>query len=208
MSETMLAGGRSEGALLHGDGEGGVKLAEGLGFFPFGVVDQHFLARGRLGRLLVALELTGERYGFGIEENSSLAVYLGESAYASAVGMRGVCIIDRGSSAEREFELTLLGTDDRWDFVAGTATPRVGRLSVPEASRSAMPSTSNGLWDSGAIERALMRLSRKPGQSQVLLSEHFQVELSSGPETVFKVAPGNASDLFATRVECRLEPRR
>lgn len=208
MSETMLAGGRSEGALLHGDGEGGVKLAEGLGFFPFGIVDQHFLARGRLGRLLVALEVMGERYGFGIEENSALVVYLGESAQAVTVGMRGVCIIDRGSSAERVFELTLLGTDDCWDFENGTASPRDGRVQVLVDSSRTVLSNPNALWDSGAIEHALMRLARNPEQAQVLHSEHFRLELACGPETVFRVAPGNASDLFATRVECRITPRR
>lgn len=208
MSETMIAGGRSEDALLHGDGEGGVKIDEGLGFFRFGIVDQHFLARGRLGRLLVALEAVGDRYGFGIEENSSLVVYLGESAYALAVGMRGVCIIDRGTLADREFELTLLGTDDRWDFEEGTASPRAGRISMPEGLLLEAPSSLDALWASGAIEQALMRLARNPEQAQQLLSEHFQLELRSGPKTVFRVAPGNASDLFATRVECRLAARR
>ena len=216
MSETMLAGGTSEGALLHGEGEGGLKLASGLGFFPHGIVDQHFLARGRLGRLLVALELTGERYGFGIEENSALVVYLGD--HAVGLGSRGVCILDRGRFSEnadsgtRNFELTLLGTGDRWDFETGKASPRAGRIDSVVNKPSSVVSTSDPssteLWESGAIDEALLLLSRDPSRPQVLLSEGFRRELDCGRNTMLRVAPDNARDLFAAQVVCRLTERR
>jgi cyanophycinase len=65
MSEAMIGGGNSLGALTHGvvnDYKGddfpesdGVLMTKGLGFFPLGIVDQHFNKRARIGRLIVAL---------------------------------------------------------------------------------------------------------------------------------------------------------
>ena len=57
MSRVMIAGGSSADAVTHGvrlpDGDG-VHIREGMGFFELGMLDQHFLARGRIGRLLVS----------------------------------------------------------------------------------------------------------------------------------------------------------
>jgi len=74
MSRVMIAGGDSAGALIHGAGEGGVRIAPGMGLMPFGITDQHFFERDRLARLVVALMATGERYGIGIGENQAVLV--------------------------------------------------------------------------------------------------------------------------------------
>src|SRR4051812_32089450 len=67
MSDPMIAGGTSAGAITRGlrrttvaasdsnEATSGVTITTGLGFFPAALADQHFLARGRFGRLLVAL---------------------------------------------------------------------------------------------------------------------------------------------------------
>ena len=55
-------------------------MGTGLGFFPFGMVDQHFIKRGRLGRLVVAMAEAGVRRGFGIDENTALLVEGGAGA--------------------------------------------------------------------------------------------------------------------------------
>ncbi len=80
----MIGGGNSLGALTHGvieDYQGddfpegdGVLMTKGLGFFPFGIVDQHFDQRGRIGRLIVALINEKNRFnmGFGVDENTAL----------------------------------------------------------------------------------------------------------------------------------------
>ena len=61
MSQPMILGGTSLEALVHGVTENpkepGLLIGTGLGFFPFGMVDQHFIKRGRLGRLVVAMTL-------------------------------------------------------------------------------------------------------------------------------------------------------
>ncbi|WP_297976226.1 cyanophycinase, partial [uncultured Amaricoccus sp.] len=78
MSDPMILGGTSIEAVVHGvtdDPETqGLLLGAGLGFFAHGMVDQHFIKRGRLGRLVVAMARAGVRRGFGIDENTALLV--------------------------------------------------------------------------------------------------------------------------------------
>ena len=95
MSRQMILGGTSNEALSHGlvdDPEvPGLALGAGLGFFPWGMVDQHFLARGRIGRLVVAARATGDQFGFGIDENTALIV---DGERAVVRGESGVVIVD------------------------------------------------------------------------------------------------------------------
>lgn len=105
MSETMIGGGTSLSALTHGaifDYQGedfppdqGVLVVRGLGFFPFGIVDQHFHARARIGRLSVAMMQAENRsrYSFGIDENTAL-IYYGEDQRLTVAGEGGVTILD------------------------------------------------------------------------------------------------------------------
>jgi cyanophycinase len=67
------------------------RMGRGLGFFRWGVVDQHFLQRGRIGRLLIAARASGEQLAFGVDENSALLV-CGDRG--EVVGETGVLFID------------------------------------------------------------------------------------------------------------------
>ena len=77
MSQPMILGGTSIESVVHGvtadPEQPGLLLGDGLGFFRHGMVDQHFIKRGRLGRLVVAMAQAGVRRGFGIDENTALA---------------------------------------------------------------------------------------------------------------------------------------
>lgn len=118
MSNHMIAGGSSEEALSEGirqepDGDG-VAITEGLGFFPTGVVDQHFLARGRIGRLMVAvLERRDIAVGFGIDENTAMVV---DGAEARVVGASGVIVVDGREGDPESAVLSLAGSGDRIDL--------------------------------------------------------------------------------------------
>ena len=104
MSEAMIGGGNSLAALTHGviaDYHGddfpessGVMMSQGLGFFPYGIVDQHFNQRARIGRLIVALmnEKTRFNIGFGVDENTAL-IYLGKQNLVKVAGASSVTII-------------------------------------------------------------------------------------------------------------------
>ncbi|MEO1080401.1 MAG: cyanophycinase [Pseudomonadota bacterium] len=98
MSGPMLLGGTSLHALSRGvdtsdndDDFDAFRLGRGLGFFPWGMVDQHFLARGRIGRLICAARECGESLAFGIDENSALITH---GDRAEVVGETGVVVAD------------------------------------------------------------------------------------------------------------------
>ncbi len=108
-SKIMIGGGSSMGALMYGitniyseeevDGRGKLFLTQGLGFFPEGVVDQHFDRRARLGRLALALFKNSDRYslGFGIDENTAL-IYNLKNRFITVKGNGGVCLMDISSA--------------------------------------------------------------------------------------------------------------
>jgi cyanophycinase len=103
MSNPMIAGGTSVGALQDGVhilkdfeqemDDDKLYLTTGFGFFTHGIVDQHFLERGRFGRLLVATQYDNSRYGFGIDEDSAM-VYTGSDESIEVVGESGLLIVD------------------------------------------------------------------------------------------------------------------
>ncbi|MCE5236298.1 MAG: cyanophycinase [Clostridiaceae bacterium] len=68
-------------------------LTKGLGFFPHGVVDQHFNRRPRMLRLIEACLTNpeGARVGFGISEDTALVF---DNGKISVLGAAGVYIVD------------------------------------------------------------------------------------------------------------------
>lgn len=95
MSEVMISGGTSLEAATYGvvndPDQPGMLLEPGLGFFPWGMVDQHFIKRGRFGRLVVGMEASGATLGFGIDENTALFV---EDTVARVIGEYGAFVFD------------------------------------------------------------------------------------------------------------------
>ncbi|WP_066310595.1 cyanophycinase [Bacillus sp. FJAT-29814] len=137
MSNPMIANGTSVSALTEGvhllenfdqdiDNDQ-LFLTTGFGFFPHGIVDQHFLQRGRFGRLLVATQYNKTRYGFGIDENSAL-VYYGADDSIEVVGESGLLIVDLKEAttpkgkrfAMNNVTMHYLEKGDRFNVTAGT----------------------------------------------------------------------------------------
>lgn len=137
MSRVMISGGSSTEAVAHGvvadrDSDG-VWIRAGMGFLEAGIVDQHFLARGRIGRLLVAVLQEGSPpIGLGIDENTALIVD-GESAVV--VGGSGVVVVDARSTERTEphrasrYRLRLAGAGDVIDL--GSLEVRRGSAKSP-----------------------------------------------------------------------------
>jgi cyanophycinase len=105
MCDPMITGGTSEDALMHGavwsndpKGNEGVGLAPGMGYFPFGLIDQHFLERGRLGRLLVAMHEAKVCDAWGIRENGCLEVDLARGRMR-AIGPYAVVHVTRANGS-------------------------------------------------------------------------------------------------------------
>ena len=120
MSRVMISGGSSDEAVARGVADGpdadGVVIRPGMGFFE-PILDQHFLARGRIGRLIVAVTYPdAPPVGFGIDENTALVVD-GDSALV--VGASGVVLVDgrsAGSSGTSEVTVNLVGAGDVIDL--------------------------------------------------------------------------------------------
>jgi cyanophycinase len=102
MSDPMIGGGESMGALNNGvtwedsssvKGDKRVFLTKGLGFFTYGMVDQHFNQRGRLGRLIVAAMETNNKLGFGIDEDTAMIVY-NDTGTIEVIGTNGLTIVN------------------------------------------------------------------------------------------------------------------
>jgi len=72
-----------------------VEMGPGLGFLPGVVIDQHFLQRGRLGRLITALIREPAVLGFGIDENTAIAV---TDNQIEIIGEGSVTIVDESDS--------------------------------------------------------------------------------------------------------------
>ena len=138
MSQSMILGGTSIESVVHGvtaDAEKpGLLMGEGLGFFPFGMLDQHFIKRGRLGRLVVAMVEAGVRRGFGIDENTALVV---EGAAGRVCGEYGVMLVDigpasvdAGGQSFRDFRLSYLDDGDAIDLGRFKVQPGAGKRRV------------------------------------------------------------------------------
>lgn len=97
----MIAGGESALALALGFAvaeqaveEGSERKASyypngGLGLFHFGPLDSHFSQRGREGRLLRLVAVSGMDYGFGVDENTALMVGRTDPSGSTTMGVRG-----------------------------------------------------------------------------------------------------------------------
>lgn len=165
MSATMIAGGDSLGALTLPAAEQGVgtdsqesgrlRLAEGLGFFPLGIVDQHFDRRSRLGRLIRALAEQPEisqRVGFGVDEDTAVLVDLAVRDL-QVLGAGNLVLIDARSAhfstgvdpfAVTGLQLSVFSSGDRYNWDTGEARVS-GEATVGHETFGYVPSQGAGL---------------------------------------------------------------
>ncbi|MCX6246727.1 MAG: cyanophycinase [Bacteroidetes bacterium] len=150
MSEVMIGGGTGIAALCHGIIRGyqgndfpedtGVLVMSGLGFFPCGLVDQHFNARPRLGRLALALMDAKKEFslGFGVDENTAL-IYNSQKNMISVAGASGVTILNASGARIsyvqdipfiENLSLSYLEEGDSYDPATGNILPATGRQSL------------------------------------------------------------------------------
>ncbi len=146
MSGVMIASGSSAGAIEHGVGygdgpdvdDGGDRIRRGMGFFERAILDQHFLSRGRVARLVVATLVTDSLpVGLGIDENTALVV---DGSRARVVGASGVVVVDARDVTDvvgrfgSGVKVTLAGTGDRIDLNTFDVTHGKGKTPVDASS--------------------------------------------------------------------------
>ena len=150
MSEPMIGAGNSMGALKHGvitDYKGddfpdsdGVLLTHGLGFFPLGMVDQHFNARARLARLVMVMmhEKKTVNLGFGVDENTAL-IYNGKLKTLKVAGAAGVTMVNTADATFSQVQnlpliknvtISYLDEGDVYDISTKKIIPAEGKKST------------------------------------------------------------------------------
>lgn len=147
MSETMLVVGGDEESHVIG---GSVRMAPGLGLIDGVIIDQHFMERGRVGRLLGAVAQNPKNLGVGIDEQTAIVVERGNGFYV--LGSGAVYVIDGAevtysNIAEEDLKKTLsiydvkmhmLSQGDRFDLIK--RAPR--RMKGPAAEK--LPKKEDG----------------------------------------------------------------
>jgi len=130
MSDTMIAAGDSFSALtsdvsskyfgMETQEQGKLYLHHGLGFFPFGIVDQHFDRKARLGRLAKTLSMNSTKLGYAVDENTAMLVDIDKQTLA-VLGAGTVTILDgRASKAQglalNDFNVSVLSANSEYDL--------------------------------------------------------------------------------------------
>jgi cyanophycinase len=96
MSATMFRDATDVVAVMKGALADGREVDRGLGFAgPELFVDQHFLRRGRLGRMLPLMVARGYRLGIGVEEDSAAVIRDGT---IEVIGAGGALFVDLGGA--------------------------------------------------------------------------------------------------------------
>ncbi|NET62088.1 MAG: hypothetical protein F6K47_40045 [Symploca sp. SIO2E6] len=103
---------------------GPLVLGDGFGFFPHGVIDQHFDRKARLGRLIVAVSAADaqQAFGYGIDEDTAF-VYDASRDKATVIGAGTVVAVDAAKATFNEVGLqgvriSVLGPGDVLEFPA------------------------------------------------------------------------------------------
>jgi cyanophycinase len=111
LGSRMITDGDSVAALRYGSSEDAsaycVVVERGIGLTDLGLVDQNFLRRRRLGRLLIACAEQRHRFGFGLCEGSGMVIR-GDERRVEAFGSHGVVIaeldLDRVRLSAQQFD--------------------------------------------------------------------------------------------------------
>lgn len=144
MSRLMFRDAMDNLAVLRGQWRAGREYDQGFGFVaPDLLIDQHFLKRGRIGRMLPALQALGCPLGLGVDENAAVVIQGNELEVA---GGSGAVLVDLGEASHdpslpafnlRGARIAHLAPGDRHDLAGGLTTPAPQRLAGPRIDPAA-----------------------------------------------------------------------
>jgi cyanophycinase len=108
MSATMFRDPPDNLTILRSGVKVGRDIDRGLGFVGDTLfVDQHFLKRGRIGRLLPVMAQTGFKVGLGIEEDSAAVV---SGSNVEIIGAKGALLVDLRTATSNRAQNTASNT--------------------------------------------------------------------------------------------------
>ncbi len=135
MSTVMFRDAPSVLSVLKGQWEEGQQIDRGLGFVgPELFVDQHFLVRGRFGRMIPLMMAKGYKMGLGVDENTAAVVHGDE---VEIIGGRGALLVDlqdmhtdpaRGVFNLKNARLSYLDHGDRYNTRTRETLPSPAKL--------------------------------------------------------------------------------
>ncbi len=135
MSTVMFRDAPSVVNILKGRFVDGKQVDRGLGFVgPHLFVDQHFLKRGRFGRMIPLMMAKGYKLGLGVDENTA-AIIRGDEI--EVIGDRGAMVVDLteaktdatlGAFNVQGARLSYLEHGDRYHLRARSTTPSAPKL--------------------------------------------------------------------------------
>ena len=138
MSRMMFRDAMDNLAILKGLWREGQEYDRGLGFVgPELFIDQHFLKRGRIGRLLPAMRALGYRQGLGVDENAAVVI---QGPQLEVIGGSGAVLVDLSEATSdaalpafnlRGAQLSYLDHGDRHDLATGQTRPAAHKLTAP-----------------------------------------------------------------------------
>jgi len=144
MSRMMFRDAPDNMQVLKGQWRDKREYDRGLGLVgPELFVDQHFLKRGRIGRMLPAMRALGYTLGLGVEENTAAVV---KGSEVEIVGARGALLVDLSEASTdsklpafnlRGALLSYLDRGDRHDLRTGVTTPAAHKLREPRIDPNA-----------------------------------------------------------------------
>ena len=144
MSHMMFRDAMDNLAILKGQWRAGLEYDRGLGFVAPGLlIDQHFLKRGRIGRMLPALQALDCRLGLGVDENAAVVI---KGLQLEVIGGSGAVLVDLGEASRdaalpafnlRGAQLSYLDHGDRHDLASGVTTPAAHKRAEPRIDPAA-----------------------------------------------------------------------
>jgi len=135
MSTLMFRDAQDSMRVLKGQMREGREIGPGLGFVGSELfIDQHFLKRGRIGRMLPLMQAKDYKLGLGVEENSAV-IKRGDEV--EVIGGKGALLVDLGQASSdprlgafniRNAQLSYLDRGDRHNLRTGVSTPSAQKL--------------------------------------------------------------------------------
>jgi len=161
----------------------GPQIGQGMALLPWAVTDSHFFERHRFGRLVAALEVSGQRLGIGVGEDACVEVDLA-TGMLTGISMADSLLVDVGSpTSGSKLERTGLTRRNVRALVIrqGTTISLPARLAATLPAAPAQP------------ERVETVTIVEPGQNRQLASWRFFLRAQTPP------APG--TPLTAIRLQ-------
>ncbi len=135
MSTQMFRDAPSVIDVMKGKWSDGKQVDRGLGFVgPDLFVDQHFLRRGRFGRMIPLMMAKGYKLGLGVDENTAAVIHGDE---VEIIGGRGALVVDLGDIKSdptlgafnvNGAKLTYLDHGDKFNLRTHATTPSPMKL--------------------------------------------------------------------------------